>query len=247
MKKAVSFPAIITILLSCILLQSCRGHVLHGEGAKVTKTVALGAFNTMEVSVNSVTTINVQPGAQPSVQILAYENHQQHIITRVENNRLIIEDNLKPNWSFGHKKVIEFTITVPSLDELEVNGATDAHIRGLLIAKEFKLDISGAVKVKIDSMHVTDFNSQVSGAADIEVDGGAAQTAFYDISGAAKVRAFPLVTTDSKAEISGAAKAEVNASGKLDVDISGAGKVAYKGHPQVTKNISGAGSITDAN
>jgi hypothetical protein len=245
MKRLIGF-SIIAVLV-CTIFQSCRGHVLHGEGAKVTKTVPLGAFTSIDVSVNSITTINVQPGAQPSMQVVAYQNHQEHIVTKIADNKLVIEDNLKPNWNFGRKKEIEFIITVPSLEGLEVNGATDASIHGPLTAKEFKLDISGAVNVKVDSMNVTDFNSEVSGAANIEVDGGVAQAAYYDISGAAKVRAFLLRTVDSKTEISGAAKAEINASGKLDVDISGAGKVAYKGHPVLTKNISGAGSITDAN
>jgi predicted small secreted protein len=245
MKKSIFLLAIVAVI--AITLPSCVNHVFHGEGAKITKTTNLAPFSSVEISINSVATINVQPGAQPSIEILAYGNHQEHILTKVENNKLTVYDNLKPHWTFGPKREIELKITVGSLDQLELNGATEANIHGNLTGKEFGLDISGAVKVTMDSMNVTSFKADLSGAADIIINGGSAQTAEYEISGAGKVKAFPFKTSESTMSISGAAKAEVTANDKLTVEISGAGKVAYKGHPVITKDISGAGTITDAN
>ncbi len=245
MNKSISLLAIFAIIF--ISLPSCRDHVMRGEGAKTTKTISLETFNAIDISISSVTTVNVVPGSQAKIEIVGYENHISHIFTKIEGSTLSIYDDLKPRWTFGNKKVLEFRITTPSLEELALSGATDAYMHGNLSGKAFKLDVSGAVNVVVDSVNVTDLSADMSGAASIEINGGNAQTAAYDISGAAKVKAFGLKTNESTTSISGAAKAEVTASEKLLVDISGAGKVYYKGHPVITKDISGAGSVSDAN
>lgn len=245
MKKHIYF--LVLIATCCLILPSCINHVLKGTGNRTAKTVNPAAFNAIDISISSKTTITIQPGATPSVEICGYENHLKHILTKVENNKLIIYDDLKPNWTFGNKKEIEFKIIASSLEEVEISGATNAAIHGNLTGKDFKLDISGAVNVIMDSINVTDFTAEMSGAANIEVNGGTAHTATYEVSGAAKVKAFQLKTMETTTSISGAAKAEVTAAEKLTVDISGAGKVHYKGHPAITQDISGAGTITDAN
>ncbi len=245
MKKSITVLALLAIV--CITLPSCKDHVMHGEGAKTSKTINLEAFNAIDISISSITTVNIVPGAQAKIEILGYENHLSHILTKVEGTTLTVYDDLKPHWTFGNKKVVEFRITAPSLEELDLSGATNAYLHGNLTGKSFKLDVSGAVNVVVDSANVTDLSADMSGASNIEINGGTAQTANYDISGAAKIKAFGLKTNETTTSISGAAKAEVSASEKLAVDISGAGKVHYKGHPVITKDISGAGSVSDAN
>ncbi len=228
-------------------MSSCASHILKGEGKRITMPISGLSFNSIDIGVTLKAVINVVAGAATTVELTGWENHLKHLKTKSENNKFIIDSDLDPDLSFGKTSEIELNITVPSLQALNLDDATVAGIHGNLTGKEFKLDISGAGKVLIDSLNVSDFSTVVSGAGNIEINGGSVHTANYQVSGAGKIKAYPLKSSETITSISGAAKAELTAPEKLTVDINGAGVVKYKGHPTVTQEISGAGTITNAN
>jgi hypothetical protein len=225
---------------------SCKLNVMKGEGKKITSAPAIAPFDAIDIEIPLKVSISLQDGSVPGVQINGYENIMHHIKTRVENNMLHIYCDLGEIWSVDYD---DFTteITLPSLQALTLSGAPVADIHGNIAGGSFKLDISGAGKVSIDNINVDKFTSQVSGAADIEVKGGAAKFASYEISGAGKIIAFPLQSNETDVNISGAGKGEITALTKLSASISGAGIIKYKGHPAVTQDVSGAGAIKDVN
>jgi hypothetical protein len=235
-------------LLFCVslLFSSCKSKVLRGEGSKTTKAPVVSSFNAAYVDVSVNVVVNVQEGATPGIQIAGYENLLQHIKTKVENNSLRIYSDLDDSWEMKSDEVI-VTITAPSINLLELSGATTADIHGNLHGNSFKLDISGASGVNIDSMNTDDFIVDASGAATLTVRGGSVKHASYQINGAGKIRAFPMTTEETIATISGAGSSNVTAKQKLTANISGAGTIRYKGHPAIAQDISGAGAIADAN
>lgn len=238
------------LLFGCIcsvmtILSSCKHNVLRGKGKEITQNPNLTYFKAIDVDVPMQVTINVQPGAQSSLQLSGYENLLQNVRTEVKDSTLHIT---QPNgWSFYTDKDITGTITVPSLDALSLSGTADADIHGNITGAAFELDIAGNDKVDIDNINVAHFITGVSGLGHVTVKGGTVAKAEYDMSGAGKIKAFDLQTDETKASISGACSIDVMARQKLDADISGAGHVHYKGHPQVTSSVSGLGGVTDVN
>ena len=143
---------ILAAAVSFILLCSCNGHVLKGEGPKTTTNFQVGNFQSLDIAVSVKAIINVVAGASPKVEVSGYENLIKHITTKLENNKLEINSDLGDSWILGNDKTTVLNITVASLDELSLDGATNAEIHGSLTEKEFKLDISGQGKIKIDSL-----------------------------------------------------------------------------------------------
>ncbi len=225
---------------------SCHGRILKGEGAKITKQLTSASFNNIELGLASKTEITVNPAASPSVEVSGWENHLQHVKSKIEGNKLVIFSDLEEGWSFGKNAAIKLKITVPTLEGLNINGASDANVHGNFTGDEFRLDISGAGNVTIDSMNFKTISSVVSGAGKIVINGGTVHDANYQVNGACNIEAFPLKTTETTTTISGAGKEELTALSKLSVNINGAGKVKYKGHPQLTKEVAGAGSVSSA-
>ena len=188
----------------------------------------------------------MKAGAQPGLVMDGYENIMKHIKTKVENNELKVYTDLDETWSVDYNG-LTLTFTMPEFTSLTMSGAPSAGIHGNLSGKEFKVDVSGASNVTIDSINVDNFGVQVSGAGNITVKGGNTKSTSYEVSGASNVRAFPLQTLETKISVSGASNAEVTASQKLDAEVSGASKLKYKGHPSISQSVSGASSLKDAN
>jgi hypothetical protein len=227
------------------ILSSCRHNVLRGKGPEATKNPTLSYFNAVEVDVPMEITVNVQPGAQPALQITGYENLLDEIRMEVRDSTLHIT---RPSgWDFASDRDMKGTITVPSLVDLALAGSADAEIHGNITGAAFDLDIAGNDRVIIDNINVPHFTTSISGLGHLTVKGGTVALAEYDMSGAGNIKAFDLQTNDTKASISGACSADVTAQHTLNADISGAGHVHYKGHPQVSSSVSGLGGVTDVN
>lgn len=231
---------------SVLFISSCKRNILEGEGTTGTINPTVTTFNAIDIDLPLKTSVTIQEGAQPAVQINGYENVIKHMKASVENNKLTLTTDLDDTWDIDCDG-ITVQVTMPAIAALSLSGAADADLHGNITGNSFKLETSGASKVTIDNINVDNFSTDGSGAASIEVKAGNVKTATYDISGAGKIKAFPLQTMETSVSISGAGKGEVTAQQKLSADISGAGSVKYKGHPAVTKDISGAGTVADAN
>lgn len=235
-----AIAAIVTVCFS-----ACKMNVLRGSGNKTTISPAVSSFNAVNIEIPVKAEITVREGA-PGVTIKGYENILKHIKTIVDGNTLTIEYDLDDTWTI-HGGDMSVEINVPSLTGLSLSGAPDANLHGHITGSEFKLHISGASDIDIDSLNTDNFTADVSGAADIKINGGKVNRATYTLSGAGDIKAFRLESQETSASISGAGDGQITALQKLTASISGAGEIKYKGHPTITKNISGVGELTDAN
>jgi hypothetical protein len=233
------------IAMAALACTSCKMNVLKGKGNKTTTNPTVSSFNAVSIEIPIKTEITIREGA-PTVQLSGYQNILDHIKAAVENNKLVIHYDLDDTWTI-HGDEMTAIITLPALTALSLTGAPDANIHGNITGGNFKLEISGASDVILDSVNADNFTADVSGAADIKINGGNVRTATYTISGAGDIKAYKLQTQETAASISGAGDGQVTALQKLTASISGAGEIKYKGHPTITKNISGVGELTDAN
>ena len=106
-----------------------------------------------------------------------------------------------------------------------------------------EVEVSGSADVDVEGLHGERFELDVSGSADSDLS-GTVDTLVVNVSGSGEVEARALMAKDVEVDISGSGKAEVFASDSLDADVSGSGRVRYWGDPGVNSSVSGSGKVT---
>jgi len=232
-------------ILFIVFFPSCIRHVVIGRGKATTKTLQLSNFNQLDISASLHANVTVKEGEAFSVSLSGYENIVNEIKSEIKDStlRVFTEDDL----DLGLKNNTELVITMPALRNLSLSGAPDIDVHGYIHASDFNIDLSGAGNINIDSFSVNNFTADLSGAAKLKISGAAATNGNIDISGAGAVNAFGLHCDSATVDISGAGKCDIYAVKLLQANISGIGKISYKGYPQLVKDITGAGTLANAN
>lgn len=125
------------------------------------------------------------------------------------------DDAVKPDIG------LRVDVSVPELEEVEVNGAGDVRIAGLR-GESLALESAGSVDIRARGS-VEELSAEVSGSGDMLLGGPVAETA----------------------EVEGSGTADVTVTRELDASVSGAGNLTYAGNPiEVRRDLSGSGEIT---
>lgn len=188
-----------------------------GSGTVTTETREVSGFSRIEMS--SGGEIVVRVGDAESLTISAEDNFMPLIKTEVRSGWLVISH--EPNKSLSPTQPLVYTITVPRLQEVKVNGGGPVTATG----------------IDEDSFSVT-----VSGSSNFTLSGTAASQS-YSINGSGFVNATELTGTRANVTITGMGSVDVNVSDSLDVTISGSGTVTYEGDPTITRDITGQGQV----
>ncbi len=156
-------------------------------------------------------------GSGHSVEVEGDDNLLRHVRTEVAEGTLRIFSDRK----ISPTAPIVVRVSAPGIEKVEVAGAADATVDGLL-NETLSIDASGASKLRL-SGETSELNLEVSGASRVEASDLTAHTATVDASGASR--------------------ASVNVSALLTADASGASTINHSGDAQVRKNTSGAGRV----
>lgn len=232
------FLAILTIIISSVFA-SCNFNCVPRSGREVAETRNVPAFKRLELS--GAMKVYIRQSSNSTVNIEADENVIKHIKTRVSGGTLEIDPSL--NICDGGE--IKVYVTTPSLEGLTASGAVEVDNGGLIMAKDFKIHMSGTCKIKLN-LETGHLESESSGAAELTLSGKAA---IHDVemSGACSLSAFGLKVARYNISTSGACGVKVSVDEELNVSSSGAGQVEYKGNPRSVNNkTSGASSVTKA-
>jgi hypothetical protein len=139
----------------------------------------------------------------------------------------------------SNRPIIDITITLPALTQLNLSGASTGSINGFAGSLTvLRTVLSGASKCTLNG---TGVNTQIdiSGASELTVNGGT-QSLYGNISGAGKLNAYDLVSTEVDISASGGSEARVKVTDRLFIEATGGSRVYYKGTPPV-KNIQTSG------
>ena len=228
---------VVAFTLSFITISCVNGLNFEKGNGNITKQVrTVNQFNSIEVTGGY--TIYLKQDSIQSLAVEADENLQSFIITKVEGNKLIIEN--KEN--IRSSKSINIYINVKNIKDINVSGSADIKGSGKFKMNELNFDISGSGDVNMD-VDLQKLNYECSGAGKLNLT-GTAENVFAKVSGAADINTFDLVVKNYTLKSSGAGKANINATEKLDIDISGAVSVNYKGNPKsINQKNSGICSI----
>lgn len=231
------------IILSTLSLLLCfaYGTELRAQKESESRNVVknereLPVFKTIEIG----GTLNVflEQGDVQKVFVETNDNLQDRVITKVINEKLIIEaQRLKNPGS------LRIYITVTELNGLNISGAADVKSQSIIKSEQLKITSLGASDTKLE-LDVKKLNINASGAATLILK-GFANSIDGDISGAADLKADGLLTKVAVIRTSGAASANIQVQDEVNGDVSGASDLKITGDPKI-KHIteSGTGDIS---
>jgi hypothetical protein len=195
---------------------------VKGSGNLRSENRNVGNFNAIDIG--GAWQVEVKVGNKPSVKVEIDDNLLQYVETKIEDGTLHV--GFKKNTpSIRNSKSMKVWITAPELKSVDISGACSAKVDGLR-AQDFRLDCSGASKVKLNGS-IERVTIDASGASSVDLIGIALRTALVDASGASSVT--------------------LNVRETLKVDASGASSVRYKGKPSVQRDTSGVSSVKPIN
>ena len=159
--------------------------------------------------------------------------------------------------TLGDEQKVVMTIDDNLWDNLEaeVHGRTleigwdkscepDGECTVVIVVRELRaMDIHGAADVEIEGYHGDSFIFNVSGAAELEMDGEVDKLDIH-VSGAGDIDTRELKAKSVEISVSGAGDAKVFASESFEGRVSGVGNINYWGDPERQKTkVSGLGNI----
>ena len=178
--------------------------------------------NFEKIRVGGAFVVRIEKGDVFKVVADGREEDMDDIEVKVEDGTLRV-DNRKKIKLLGNIKRVGLTITVPTIKEVDLSGATLSKITGFNNLNDLKVEISGASKTLID-INAKKLNLDVSGASKVELRGSA---------------------TNLEADIAGACNLEAEQMNiqTADVEASGISKVSLGNIPNLRSNASGASRI----
>jgi hypothetical protein len=237
MQKVFSFITAMIVAIGFVSAQETT--VINDKNAEPRKVTS---FHGIKIS-NAFDVIIKQGNEEAVVVSASEEKFRERIKVNVVNGILQISyDNEKIwKWSNENKKLRAY-ISVKNIDKLDISGATDIKVDGVLKGSNLKVDLSGASSLK-GAISYTSVTIDQSGASNSKLS-GTATNLDIDVSGASDFTGFDLVTENCRAEASGASDVKITVNKDLKVDASGASDIQYKGTASVSDfKTSGASSL----
>lgn len=188
---------------------------VRGQGPLVDEVREVETFTAIEAG--GGIHLEVTVGAAQSVRLDAQENILDILTTEVEGGTLVIGSS----DSYSTSRRITATISMESLDGLELSGGAAGDVHG----------------VDAEMLELT-----LSGGADLTLAGVADELSLDD-TGGAQAHLDGLQVVDATIACSGGAQAELNVSGMLHGEASGGATVRVDGDPMIDVDVSGGASL----
>lgn len=222
------------------------GCMLMTLGTTAQKTIndpnaeVRAASNFHGISISNAFNVYLTQGSEEAVAVSAADPKYRDLITVEVKSGILVIGLKKDGWKWikGNKKLKAY-ISFKSIDKLDLSGASDLYIQGLIKAENLRLDLSGASNVK-GKLEVKKLVVDLNGASDMTVNGSVSQLTI-SASGASKFKGADLATDYCDAHATGASDIKVTVNKELSAQASGASDVRYKGEG-VIRDIKTSGS-----
>ncbi len=188
------------VLASCDFTELGDGE--RGSGNLITETRQVSPFSAVDASSAVTVSIVVDENAEPAVSVTYDDNMLDNLVTRVENDTLIITLEGNINLTGNANRVVE--VTMRDLDSLTASGASTVTAVGA--APRLELDVSGASTINLERLTVGDLDVDASGASDVLVFVTGSATGAASGASSVELRGNP---TDVRIETSGASSLDL--------------------------------------
>jgi Putative auto-transporter adhesin, head GIN domain len=177
-----------------------------GSGIALTQARDVGAFSAIRVG--SAVVADVQIGPTVGLSATADDNLLPNLMTTVSGTRL----DVRVEGSVSTKLPMRVTITVPSLDWLQVDSAGQLHVQGLSVA--------GSLRV----------NARSGGVIEAS---GTAESLDLQAAEASQVRLLDLDIGNATVRLETAATASISASQSVTGNVATAATLFVAGRPAI--------------
>jgi len=235
--RVCSLLAAMALLAGCMM--TTGGAVITGSGRTVTQEYDFSDFT--RVSVSNAFRVTIDRGERHAVAVSVDDNLTDYLDVRLEGDTLYI--GMKPSLHLGFRNATQRAeITMPSVEGIELSGATQGDISGISGDERLEIEVSGASRLRGD-VTAGGMRMEISGASTVEIIGSATDLD-VEASGASNAKLGEFESGDTRAEASGASHVTVRPSGRLTGAASGASTVTYLGNPEsVQVDTSGASNV----
>ena len=187
------------ILAACalLILPSCRfikvsddfdfdGEINFGESSEsispsdnfITRNDVTGEFHSLLCNVPG--DVQYVPG-ECTVSIYGADNILKHITVQNENGTLVIKSD---GTTFRNVKTLKFNVSSPVLEKVSFNGAVDFNAPNGVSSLDFDLQVNGAGDVDIQGLTADKASVTVNGAGDATIAGIDCESLSVEINGA---------------------------------------------------------------
>jgi hypothetical protein len=209
----------------------------RGSGNEVTISPEVSGFDSLDIG--HTFEVDIIQSQTYSLVVTVDDNIEQYLVIDDSGGTLTL--NLEADRSYSDV-TLKAQISMPTLSELELSGASKAEFTQFASSDPFDLRVSGASEAKGD-IEAGDVTIKVSGASEGHLH-GEGQDLLLEVSGASHVDLGEFTVEDATLDLSGASEVTVNVNGILNVNASGASDVTYVGNPILgDMETSGASSI----
>lgn len=229
------FAPLFVLFISLLIVTPIKADGIKGNGNIKSEDREVGSFDAIKV--NGAFTIYLSQDDDYTLKVVADENLQEVIKSKVKNDVLYITTEK----SIYKSKELKLYIGFKHLSAIKANGAISLKADQKLRFDDLDIEINGASSANLE-LTANSLEIDNSGASTIKLKGKAEEISI-DISGAGSVNALELEAQIGRIDISGVGSGKVHVEEELRVSISGIGSVKYKGDPKVTSDISFLGSL----
>ncbi|NDA62186.1 MAG: DUF2807 domain-containing protein [Chitinophagia bacterium] len=207
----------------------------RAQERRVGEFTAIQVFGAMDVFITQ--------GKQAALAVSASSDEEREaIITEVRDNTLYI--SIKNKMVIGWKnQQARAYVTFSNLEMMDISGASDINIIGVLKSNDLVMKISGASDVK-GELDLNNFRINLNGASDCKLTGKASRMK-VQVSGASDFKGYDLKSAIAEVSASGASEVHLSVEQEISVEASGASSVYYKGTPKIRNaSVAGASSFS---
>jgi hypothetical protein len=212
----------LSVLLLLGYVQGFSQKAIMDENAQVRQA---GNFNAIVIS-SAFDVILTQSNETVVVVSAADVSKRDLIVTEVNNGTLVISLK-KSNMDWRGNMKLRAYISVPDLNKIELNGASDLKLEGTFKTDDLEVKLSGASDMT-GNVEATNLRLTSSGSSDFKME-GKAENLRINLSGSSDVKAFDLVSDYCDINCSGSSDVNITVNKELKVNISGSSNVSYKG------------------
>ncbi|MGI9616512.1 MAG: GIN domain-containing protein [Acidimicrobiales bacterium] len=212
---------------------------IDGSGTPETIDVATGdGFNQLELNHGFEVDVVVAEGPT-SIEVTVDDNLVDYLDVEVRGDVLQVGFQQRVSYDFDVQPTA--TISMPSLERIDLGGAVTANVAGVEAEEAIDVDASGASDLSLNA-RVDSLTIDASGASNVDVD-GRAEDVQIDASGASNVDLGSLDASGATVDLSGASFLRLGTVERVEGALSGASTLAAASTSDVNVRTSGASSV----
>jgi hypothetical protein len=235
--KIVITKTILLVFLSVFSI-SCQFKGIEGSGNVTTENRSINSsFKSIEVE--KALEVVVEQSDITSLTVIADDNLQKHIITKVTNGILHISSDINNYHNVKSKKVI---VKMPIIEGIQVSSAAYLQSRNTLKSNTISINSSSGAKVEV-SVEADKAYCESSSGSQIIVKGKAISLETSSSSGSS-IDAKELLSNDILADASSGSSINVYPIRSLKAEASSGANIIYFNTPKnLDKKTSSGGNI----